>query len=64
MCTIAATTEILAVPGKRESIGFEGRGVAVYIRYSLTYGSSKWSAYVKGPMILMMSEVSQVLTGG
>lgn len=40
------------------------RELLCVVAVNLTYGSPKGGTDVKGPVILMMSEVSQVLTGG
>jgi len=62
--TTGYARKLLVVPDKRVSAGLEVKRVAVCFRCNLTYGSPKGGADVKGPVILMMSELSQVLTGG
>jgi hypothetical protein len=62
--TTGYARKLLVVPGKGVSAGLEVKGVAVCFRCNLTYGSAQGGMDVKGPVMLMLSEVSQVLTGG
>ena len=50
------------VTGKRVSAGLEVERVAVCFRCILTYRSREGGTNVKGPVNLMMSGVSQVVT--
>jgi hypothetical protein len=62
--TAGYTRKLLVVPGKRVTAGLEVKRVAVCFRCYLKYGSAKGGTDVKGPVMLLMSEMSQVLTGG
>jgi hypothetical protein len=59
--TTGYARKLLVVPGKRVTVGLEVKRVSACFRCNLTYGSAKRGTDVKGPVMLMMSEVSQFL---